>query len=124
MSTRLYLFLGDEWVPDRTTWVIAYVTRTAGNGESYNEITEQHRFATYDEAVEFLETHDSGEYRIVGEHPLVSPVPLEELDEYELVYSSPTTVAYRGDFTISAVEIFEYKPQQQAAFGEAAPSVP
>jgi len=37
-------------------------------------------------------------------------VPLEELEHYDLVYKSPTSVLTRGEETISEVEIFEYFP--------------
>lgn len=110
MSTRLYLFGGDEWIPRNSTWAIAYITRTGEDGHTYREITEQRRFATYEEAEAFIQSQGASNYRIVSDNPLLSPVPLEELESYEMVYRSPTVAGYRGDFEISEVEIFEYRP--------------
>jgi asparagine N-glycosylation enzyme membrane subunit Stt3 len=110
MSTRLYLFGGDEWTPRNSTWVISSVKKTRSDGLMYREITEQRRFATYDEARSFIESHGSQDYQIVSDNPLLSPVPLQELEDYELIYRSPTVTGYRGDFEISEVEIFEYRP--------------
>ena len=46
-------------------------------------------FPNYDDAKEFIEANPR--YRIVGADPFVSPVPLEELEDYELVYPTPLT---------------------------------
>jgi oligosaccharyl transferase (archaeosortase A-associated) len=110
MSTRLYLFGGHGWMPRNSAWVIGYDVKTTRDGREYNQITEQQLFATYDEARLFLESRDSSRYRIVGDNPLLSPIPLEPLEHYEQIYSSPTMAGYRGDFKFSEVEIFEYKP--------------
>lgn len=46
----------------------------------------------------------------MGKDPFASPVPLERLERYELIYKSDSMVMQRGDETISYVEIFEYLP--------------
>ena len=46
-------------------------------------------FPNHDDAKEFIEANPR--YRIVGADPFVSPVPLEELEDYELVYPTPLT---------------------------------
>ena len=110
MSSRLYIFEGEEVVPNDSTWVISY----ADEGKRYKVITdianEGNPFATYEDAQTYLKLHASSNYRIVGSNQLVSPVPLEELRDYKLVYKSPPPVPGPGEETISEVEIFEYIP--------------
>lgn len=111
MCTRLYLFGGQEIVPNNSTLVVSYTEKTNRRGVKYKEITDLRQFATYGEACTFLQQlEDPSSYRIVGNNPLISPVPLEKLEHYELIYSSANIVAARDHETISEVEIFEYMP--------------
>ncbi len=120
MCTRLFMFGGAEVIPDNSTLVVSYIERIDDNGFKYKEInSEQLRFPTYEAAEEYLRTHGYDNYRIVGNDPFNSPVPLEGLDHYELVYESPT---YELASKLSAqfepletrhvphIEIFEYSP--------------
>jgi len=104
MCVRLYNFGGQAVIPDDSTWVISYTEHEDGS----KEITSAQLFATYEEAVDYLESQRSPNYRIVGVDPFASPVPLEELDRYQLVYQSPSTVLQSGEERVSYVEIFEY----------------
>ncbi len=104
MCVRLYNFGGHAVIPDGSTWVISYTEHEDGS----KEITSDQRFATYEEAVDYLKSQNTPNYRIVGRDPFASPVPLEELDRYQLVYQSPSTVLQSGDERVSYVEIFEY----------------
>jgi len=110
MSSRLYLFGVENVVPADSTLVISYTEETAVEGTKFKLISSLQRFAAYEEALDFLELHGTSSYRIVGDNPLISPVPLEELEHYSLAYRSPTTVAIREGEPISEVEIFEYTP--------------
>jgi len=106
MCSRLYNFGGEEVVPRNSTWVISYTER---NG--YKEILTHERFPTYEEAKAYLESQTSPNYRIVGNHPFVSPVPLEKLEHYQTVYESDSWGAKLDDEIVSYyVEIFEYQP--------------
>jgi len=111
MCSRLYNFGGKAMVPKNTTWVISYVERSDRTGTQYKEISSAQSFATYDEAVAYLDTQSSPNYRLVGIDPFASPVPLEPLEHYEQVYASASAVAIVDGRTISEVQIFEYKPQ-------------
>jgi dolichyl-diphosphooligosaccharide--protein glycosyltransferase len=113
MCSRLYLFAGKEWAPQQTlvvSWTERELTSTEGNTFKAKVISDQKTFPTYDSAKAFVDAHP--DYRIVGTDPLVSPVPLEKLEQYTLIHQSPTAVATQqdGNGTISAVEIFEYSP--------------
>ncbi len=104
MSSRLYNFDGKEVVPQNSTWVISYAER-----QGYKEILTTELFPTYEDAKAYLESQTSPNYRIVGNDPFISPVPLEKLEHYQLVYESDTWGAKRGDEIMSYwVEIFEY----------------
>jgi len=111
MSTRLYFFKGEEVVPNNTTLVISYVEKTDPNGGKYKEITRQQRFSTYEEAKEYLAQNGSTNSRIVGDSVFLSPVPLDKLVHYKLVYESPTKAGEREMSVVYWVEVFEYDSQ-------------
>jgi hypothetical protein len=110
MCTRLYIFGGEEIIPQNSTLVISYVEKTAKNGVRYKEISYSHQFATYDEAKSYLDSQTGSNYRIVGNDPFASPVPLEKLNNYKLIYESPSKVEPVQGTTTSYVKIFEYSP--------------
>ncbi len=111
MCSRLYIFGGEEWVPQETS-VVSFseepVIDTKGNRLMVKVISDETSFTAYEDAAAFVRANP--EYTIVGKTPYISPVPLEELEHYDLVYKSPTSVLTRGEETISEVEIFEYFP--------------
>jgi len=109
MCARLYNFGTQAVVPNNSTWVISSTWQTSKNGERYKVLTDvanDKPFATYEEAVEYIQNHPG--YVIVGTHPFVSPIPLEPLNEYRLIHSSPSTVIRIGNTICYYVEIFEY----------------
>ena len=113
MCSRLYLYAGEEWVPQQTiaiSWIERELTSTDGSTFTAKVISDQKSFSNYDSAKAFVDANK--DYRIVGANLLISPVPLKKLEHYKLIYQSPTAVATKqgGNGTISAVEIFEYSP--------------
>ena len=108
MCARLYNFGTEAVVPNNSTWVLSYTWQTTENGERYKLLTDvannQTPFATYEEAATFIKDHPG--YVIVGTNPFVSPIPLEALQEYTLIHSSPNP-PFQG-VSFSYVEIFEY----------------
>jgi oligosaccharyl transferase (archaeosortase A-associated) len=98
---RLYNFDGQAVVPTESI-VIFYEEKEAGTGEKYKQITNFWSFPTYEEAEAYVASQASGNYRVVSNSPFDSPVPLEELSSYELVYSSGNTTSQ------TTVKIFEY----------------
>ena len=110
MSTRLYNFDGDEVIPQRST-VISYEEIIGRDGKPYREITTAQYFLSYEAATAFISSQTSGNYKIVSEDPLISPVPLEALKHYTLIHSNESTVM--PEFHVfsslsNAVKIFEY----------------
>ena len=103
---RLYNFDGKPVVPQQTI-VISYEEKLTRERERYNEITNVWFFSTYEEAEAHIAEQATDNYRIVSANPFDSPVPLEELDSYELVHESDARVGM-GNMTLPAVKIFEY----------------
>jgi len=107
MAVRLFCFDGREYAPQEPTVVIQWEMKTSPDGTNYKEIIDQKTFRYPEEAESFLKKQESGNWRIVGKHPNVSPVWLEAVRDYKLVYGSSrkTTV---GNVEIPTVKIFEY----------------
>jgi len=111
MNSRLYNFNGEAVIPHNSTLVISYEEKSAPLQGSYKEISSIQTFATYEEAQEYLESQTAPNYRIVGMDPFTSPVPLEELEHYQLVHQSdPEILTKKKVEPLSYVKIFEYIP--------------
>jgi hypothetical protein len=113
---RLYNFDGKAVTPTQPT-VISYVEEEQG-GVKYKIITNGPNppsFPTYEEAQAYVANQTSGNYRIVGTTPFISPVPLEEMKSYELVYQSNATVTMGvGGPTVPSVKVFKYLGSNQS----------
>ena len=109
---RLYNFDGKAVTPTQSE-VISYEERVTSGGEKYNEVTGYQPFSSYEEAQAYVANQTSGNYRIVGSNPFSSPVPLEELNSYELVHQSEATVTM-GGLTLPSVKIFKYLGSSQS----------
>ncbi|MBN1190744.1 MAG: oligosaccharyl transferase, archaeosortase A system-associated [Dehalococcoidales bacterium] len=108
MCSRLYNFQGSAVIPRNTTRVISFVEKTDLKGTRYKEIISNEVYPTYEEALEACKQSPGS--IIAGTDPFISPVPLEKLEQYQLVYQSPTVLGKDGDRMITSVEVFEYKP--------------
>jgi len=107
LSTRLYNFDGKAVTPQSSS-VISYQEKVSREGELYKEVTSSKTFSSYEEAVAYVSSQKSANYKIVGIDPFVSPVPLEELKHYRLVHTSESqTMSPVGDM-VPSVKIFEY----------------
>jgi len=89
--------------PEDTTIVISYEEKLSREGVPYREVTSSSLFPSYEQAEAYISSQESGNYRIVNEKAFTSPVPLEEMTHYELVYTSAQK--WQGK---PAVKIFEY----------------
>jgi len=104
---RLYNFDGSQVTP-QSSMVISYQEKISREGGTYKEITSSQPFPNYEEAEAYISSQESSNYKIVGTHPFISPVPLEALEHYKLVYSSDSSIMEPGVGPISEVKIFEY----------------
>lgn len=106
-AVRLYNFDGQAVVPAESL-VVLYENRVdIGSGFQYRQITGVWPFDTYEEAKAYLAEQGPGNYRIASSNPFTSPVPLEAMVDYELVYSSSSEVGI-ADQAVPGVKIFEY----------------
>jgi len=106
MVARLFNFDGKAVVPTDSL-VISYEVKVSGEGTKYMEITNTWSFPTYEEAEAYVSSQESGNYRVVGSSPFVTPVPLEELNHYELIYQSEAQKTLAGE-KLPRVKIFQY----------------
>jgi len=107
MVVRLYNFDGKQVVPSSSI-VISFEERVSRDGQPYKEITSAKSFPSYEGAEAYVSSQKSGNYRIVNSDPFASPVPLQALEHYKLVYSSKGSKMMPGGGLISEVKVFEY----------------
>ena len=104
MLVRLYNFDGKTVLPSEDSInVISWEWEAGDNGTQYKVITNSWTFSSYEEAEDYLSSLESGNYSIVSTDPFVSLVPLEEVEQYKLVYASSQLTG-----GIPSVKIFEY----------------
>ena len=108
MAVRLYCFDAMKYEPKETA-VVSWENKTGADGSPYREITGLKTFPGYPEAEAFIAAQKTGNWRIVGKDPLVSPVPLEALEGYRSVFASPQK-ARVGNVDVPEVKIFELSP--------------
>ncbi len=104
MLVRLYTFGGKPFEPEEYN-VIRYDERREG-GTMVREIVDLRSFATYDEVQEFLSNAESPNWRLVGENPLISAVPLEGLDGFTPVFESESRAFILAQL-LPEVRVFE-----------------
>ncbi len=109
LAVRLYNFDGKAVTPEGV-WVISYEERTDNAGNIYKLIPDMEhakQFGTYEEAQVYVLSQESANYKIIGDNPMLSPVPLEALEHYKLVYGSDNITLPDGR-GVPEVKIFEY----------------
>ncbi len=108
MVSRLYNFDGQAVTPKESI-VISYEEKVVQDQSiKIKLITDVHKFTSYEEATAFISSQQSGNHQIVSDNPFISPVPLEALKNYKLIYSSSILKVQPGVGGIPAVKIFEY----------------
>jgi asparagine N-glycosylation enzyme membrane subunit Stt3 len=107
LAVRLYYFEGKKVTPASTT-VISYTEKVSLEGVKYKELADSQTFPTLDQARAFISKQKTGNYRIAAQNPAVSPVPLEGLQNYKLVYPSPQPGGATPAAATPSVKIFEH----------------
>jgi oligosaccharyl transferase (archaeosortase A-associated) len=105
LIVRLYSFDGQA-VPDGKPVVVGYTTQTQ-NGMTYKLATSADTYPSYQAALDYIATQKTGNFDIVGTSPFVSPVPLEAVSDFKLIYSSPFTDSFSGNVTIPDIKVFQ-----------------
>ena len=107
MAIRLYSFNGEAVIPEQSI-VITYEERKTDQGQPVKLVTDVNDFPSYEEAIAFISGQESGNYKIVSDHPFSSPVPLEALENYQLIHNSEETVTIPNMGAVPEVKIFKY----------------
>jgi oligosaccharyl transferase (archaeosortase A-associated) len=110
LAVRLYNFDG-EAVTAVNPVVVTYTDQVDDQGTSYKQVTDAQQFESYQEALDYLNSQESGNHVIVGVSPFISPVPLEAVPDFRLVYSSVQGTSMSGVGLVPDVKIFEYTGQ-------------
>lgn len=97
LCVRLYNFDGKSIVGEKPV-VITYSEQVNSKGMIYRLITGGQEFPSYQEALDYLATLKSGNSRIVGVNPFTSPIGIQAVSDYNLIYTSPN----------NEVKIFQY----------------
>jgi dolichyl-diphosphooligosaccharide--protein glycosyltransferase len=99
---RLYNFNGQA-VTSANATVLTYDMIQGGDGNSYKLITGGKEFSSYQEAQDYVQKEGPTNHVVVGVNPFISPIPLEALSDYKLVYSSESKPN-----EVPEIKIFEY----------------
>jgi dolichyl-diphosphooligosaccharide--protein glycosyltransferase len=106
LAVRLYNFNCAAVTP-QSCRVISWEERMSVEGK-YKHLTGSQAFQSYEEAAKFISSQKSGNYRIVSDNPLKSPVPLAPVAGYRLAYSSDSKAKSSDGAEMPEVKIFEY----------------
>ena len=103
MIVRLYNFEGKAVTQTKATVITYQMTNTTA-GIQVKVISDSKDFDTYQAAQDYIATQDATKlYDIVSLDPLSSPITLDALDDYSMIYSSATSTN-----STQPVKILEY----------------
>ncbi|MFC1893917.1 oligosaccharyl transferase, archaeosortase A system-associated [Chloroflexota bacterium] len=97
LAVRLYIFDAGQ-VEAGNPMVVSYTEEKSTKGMSYKLITDLQSFSSPNEATEYISRQKDGNCRLVSDDPFISPVALEALEGYKLIYQSEHFV-FRSDVT-------------------------
>jgi len=106
LPVRLYNFDGKAVTPQNST--VVFYERVSREGRIYNIITDSKPFDDYEEAAAYVSSQETDNCKLVGTDPFASPVPLEEMEHYELIHSSDVFTMGEGGKMVPEIKIFEY----------------
>ncbi len=104
LIVRLYNFNGQANPGGKAT-VVTYQDARDVSGIIFKLVADAKDFVSYQDALNYIATQDSSKkYEIISVDPFSSPIPLEAVEDYQLVYSS----ANYTNTTVPEIKIFEY----------------
>ncbi len=104
---RLYNFNGQEVTKARPI-VVAFTERETSDGVPYRLVTESRQFDSYPAALAYVEEAGAETHAVVGSNPFISPVPLEAVPDFSLVFESTKKISVPEAGSKPEVKIFEY----------------
>ena len=108
LAVRLFNFDGKAITPQKAL-VISFEEKVTEDGRAYKLITSATQYTDYQVALEYVESQKTANYRLVSDSRYQSPIPVEAVQDYRMVYSvdSPDSSSFSRDAS-SVVKIFEY----------------
>ncbi len=106
LLVRLYNFDGKAQKGENP--IVVTYQEVEKNGIIHKVVTNSQQYASYQEAQDFITSQTSGNYDIVGGNWFVSPIPLEPVTDFKLVYSSMYSIMYAQNAMVPEIKIFEY----------------
>ena len=106
LIVRLYNFNGQANAGGKAT-VVTYQDAKDINGIPFKLVVDAKEFVSYQDAQNYIDTQTQDatkRYEIISVDPFSSPIPLDAVEDYELVYSS----ANYTNSTVPEIKIFEY----------------
>ncbi len=107
MAIRMYNF-DCQAVNSTSIWVVRYEELQTEEGGVIKGVTEAKQYNSYDEANEFISAQETGSYRIVSNNPMLSCIPLDALENYELVHASEQGLQLTSENLTPQVKVFQY----------------
>jgi dolichyl-diphosphooligosaccharide--protein glycosyltransferase len=104
---RLYCFDGQA-VTEEYPVVLTYSVEQDSSGTPFRLVSDLKEFSSYQEAQAFVESEGADTHVIVGVNPFSSPVALEAVEDYSLIYGSDDGVSLPNNSQIPEIKIFEY----------------
>jgi len=101
---RLYNFNGKATTADNSTVILSYREMTSIEGNPYREVLDLKTFSNYQEAEEYVNQQKSGKYVLGNFNPFITPIQLDEMEHFELVFESS-----QKQNDNAQVKIFEYR---------------
>ena len=108
VMVRLYNFDGKAVMESNVT-ALSYQDMKDASGQSYKQVNDYKTFKTYNEAQAYVAQQKTGQYKIGGVDPFVSPVSMEPLEAFKLEYGSGPTKPTPEGGTVPAVKVFKYR---------------
>lgn len=101
---RLYNFDGKAVVPaENSTVVLSWELKTSDAGQQFKQVVGSWAFNSKEDAEAYITNQETGDYVLGSPNPFISPISLEEMQNYELVYATLQTTNNQA-----FVKIFEY----------------
>jgi dolichyl-diphosphooligosaccharide--protein glycosyltransferase len=114
---RLYNFNGQAVTSVNAT-VLTYEVRNDNSGNSAKLVTGVKEFSSYQMALDYVVKEGPSNHVVVGVNPFFSPIPLEALSDYKLIYTSESMVTHQdlvllpelgtSSIDVPEIKIFEY----------------
>ncbi len=107
LAVRLGVFGGAAVEPEAPVLAFSWRPQSGEGGRTGRVLTGVEKFATYEAAQAFVESHAAEKWRIASVSPTATCVPLEAVDGLAEVYASSTVLEHAAGRRVPEVRVFE-----------------